>query len=106
MNHEPTVTEIVDRIMALDSGDSCDVELDPHITRIRNMEWLLPICVRQFGTEIAMREHPEGDHLVLTITATATRRHKTSQPETPARPIVEPAEQPDGVADKVLAAVA
>jgi hypothetical protein len=106
MNHEPTVTEMVDRIMGLDCGDSCNVRLDPHITRIGNLEWLLPICVRQFGTEIAIRERPEGDIVVLTITATATRKRKSCQPATPARSIIESEEQLDAVADDTLAAVA
>src|SRR5262245_51018886 len=46
MNREPTVIQIVDRILALDCGESCDVRLDPHITRVGNLEWLLPICVQ------------------------------------------------------------
>jgi hypothetical protein len=105
MNHEPTVIEIVDRIMALDCGESCNVRLDPHITRIGNLEWLLPICARQFGTEIAVRERPEGDNVVLTITATATRMRKSGQPATTARPMTEEQQQ-EVVADDTLAVVA
>src|SRR5262245_16072759 len=106
MNREPTATQIVDRIMALDCGESCSVKLDPHITRIGNLEWLLPICVRQFGTEIAIRECQEGDRVVLTITATTTRGHKGCQPAIPARPIIESKEQLDVVDDDMLAVAA
>jgi hypothetical protein len=106
MNHEPTVTEIVDRVLTLDCGESCNVRLDPHITRIDNLEWLLPICVRQFGTEIAIRESPEGDRILLTITATATRRAKASPPPCQDRPIAAPAEEPVGAVDEQLATVA
>jgi hypothetical protein len=106
MNHEPTVVQIVDRILALDCGESCDVTLDPHITRVGNLEWLLPICVRQFGTEIAIRESPEGDHVLLTITATATRRPKASPPSSQDGPIAAPSEEPLGVVDEHLAIVA
>ena len=105
MNHEPTVIQIVDRIMALEPGESCDVELDPHITRVGNMEWLLPLCVRQLGTEIAIREHPEGSHVILTITATAAHRHKHSYPPAPARSIEDPLEQQNAIADEELVAV-
>jgi hypothetical protein len=103
MNHEPTVIQIVDRIMALDCGESCDVRLDPHITRIHNLEWLLPICVRQFGAEIAIRESPEEDCVVLTITATATPGRKGYQPAIPPRPVIESEEQPVVVAGNTLA---
>jgi hypothetical protein len=106
MNHEPTVTQIVDCIMALDCGESCDVRLDPHITRISNLEWLLPICFRQFGTEIAIREHPQGERVVLTITVTATRRHKTCQPTSQDEPIAAPKHELVGVADDHVVAVA
>jgi hypothetical protein len=91
--------------MALDCGESCDVKLDPHITRIANMEWLLPICVRQLGTEIAIRDHPEGDSVVMTITATATRNHKTCPPAARRRPIAIPERQPVVVTGGKLAAV-
>ena len=105
MNHEPTVTQIVDRIMALDCGESCDVRLDPHITRIGNLEWLLPICVQQFGTQIAIRELPEGDHVVLTITATATRGQKMPQPASQTAPIALPEDEPaDVAADQLVVA--
>jgi hypothetical protein len=104
MNHEPTVIEIVDQVLTLDCGESCNVRLDPHITRIGNLEWLLPICARQFGTEIAIRERPEGDNVVLMITATATRMRKSCQPTIPARAMIE--EQHLEVADDALAAVA
>jgi hypothetical protein len=106
MNREPTVIQIVDRIMTLDCGESCDVKLNPHITRIGNMKWLLPICVQQFGTQIDIREHPEGDDVVLTITATATRRHKMPQPTSRTAPIALPEEEPAGVAADQLVAVA
>ena len=106
MNREPTVTQIVDRILELDQGESCDVKLDPHITRIGNLEWLLPICVQQFGTKIAIREHPEGDEVVLTITATEARKHKTCQPAEQPQPIAEREEQPAAVAESELAIVA
>jgi hypothetical protein len=106
MNHEPTVAQIVDRIMALDCGESCNVKLDPHITRIANLEWLLPICVRQFGTEIAIRERPEEDSVVLTITATATRGTKAPPPAGQGGLAAEPVEELVGVADDELVAVA
>jgi hypothetical protein len=105
MNREPTVTQIVDHIMALECGESYDVRLDPHITRIDKLEWLLPICVRQFGTEIAIREHPERGSVVLTITATATQKRKSCQPATPPGPMIEE-QQLDVVADDTLAVVA
>ena len=75
MHQEPTLVKIVDRITALHHGESCDVELDPHITRIGNLEKLLPLCVEQFGRTIAMREHPEGEKVILTITVTAEQSH-------------------------------
>jgi hypothetical protein len=106
MNREPLVTQIVDRVLELDEGDSCDIKLNPHITRIGNMEWLLPICVQQFGTKIAIREHPEGDAVVLTITATEARKHKAYQPADQAQPIAEPEDQPAAVAESELAIVA
>jgi hypothetical protein len=106
VNHEPTVPQIVDRILELDYGESCDVKLNPHITRIGNLEWLLPICVQQFGTQIDIREHPEGDDVVLTITATTTRRQKTRPPTDRGGPSAAPAEEPSGVADDQLVAVA
>jgi len=71
---EPTVEQIVDRIMALDCGEWCEVQLNPHITHIANLKWLLPICVQQFGTAIAIWEQPDGDHVILTIAVTARRR--------------------------------
>jgi hypothetical protein len=98
MNREPTVEQIVDRIMALDCGESCDVKLDPRITRIGNMKWLLAICVQQFGTQIDIREYPEGEDVVLTITATATRRQKMPQPMSREAPIALPEEEPAAVA--------
>ena len=106
MNRQPTVEQIVDRVLALDCGESCDVRLDSHITRIGNLEWLLPICVQQFGTQIDIREHPEGDDVVLTITARATRRPKTPQPMKRDAPIALPEEEPAGVAADQLVAVA
>jgi ribosomal protein L21E len=56
------------------------VQLNPRRTRIANLKWLLPICVQQFGTTISMREHTEGDRVVLTITATASSRKTVSRP--------------------------
>jgi hypothetical protein len=106
MNREPTVVQIVDRIMALEWGESCNVRLDPHVTRIDNLEWLLPICVRQFGTEIAIRERPDGDRVVLTITAIGTRGQKTHPPADRDGPIVAPAAEPVGAIDDQLVAVA
>jgi hypothetical protein len=106
MNREPTVTQIVDRILALDWGESCDVKLNPHITRVGNLEWLLPICVRQFGTEIAIREHPEGGDVVLTITAMATSKHKTCQSVSREEPNAEREDQLASVGDSQLAVVA
>jgi hypothetical protein len=106
MNHEPSVTQIVDRILELDQGESCDVKLNPHITRIGNLEWLLPICVQQFGTQIAIREHPEGDDVVLTITATVARKHKTCQPAVQVEPVAEQEDRPASIVDGQLAVVA
>ena len=106
MNHEPTVMQIVDRIVALECGESCNVELDPHITRIGNLEWLLPICVRQFGTEIAIRERPEGEHVILTITATATSKPRSHPPLGREEPIAAPAQEPVEVENDQLVAVA
>jgi hypothetical protein len=106
MDRELTVTQIVDRIMALDCGESCDVKLNPHITRIGNLEWLLPICVQQFGTQIDIREHPEEDDVVLTITATATSRQKIPQPISREVPIARAEEEPAGVAADQLVAFA
>jgi hypothetical protein len=106
MNREPLVTQIVDRVLELDEGESCDVKLNPHITRIANLEWLLPICVQQFGTKIAICEHPEGDDMVLTITATEARKHKTCPPAVQAQPIAEQEAQPAAVAESELAIVA
>jgi hypothetical protein len=106
MNRELTVTQIVDRILALECGESCDVKLDPHITRIGNLEWLLPICVQQFGTQIDIREHQEGDDVILTITATATRRQKVPQPTSREAPIALPEEEPAGVAADQLVVAA
>ena len=106
MNREPTVVQIVDRILELDQGESCNVKLNPHITRIGNLEWLLPICVQQFGTRIAICEHPEGDDVVLTITATVARKHKACQPADQAQPNAEQVDQLVVVAESELAAVA
>jgi hypothetical protein len=75
-HHEPTIVEIVDRVTTMHPGDSCDVELDPHITRINNLERLLPICVGQFGRSIDMCEHPEGDKVILTITVIDEQRRQ------------------------------
>lgn len=106
MDQDPTVEQIVDCIMALDCGQSCDVKLNPRITRIANMEWLLPICTQQFGTAIDIHEHAEGAKVVLTITATATRRH-TTRPTTDRDQLLDQREEgPPGVADDQLVAVA
>jgi hypothetical protein len=78
-DQEPTVEHIVDRIMATAPGGWCEVKLNPRFTRIDNLKWLLPICVQQFGTAIAISEHTEGDQVVLTILVTACKRTKTSE---------------------------
>ena len=70
----PTVPHIVDLIMATPCGDSCEVRLNPRVTRIDKMRWLLGIGVQQFGTEIDIAERPEGDEVVLKITVTSRRR--------------------------------
>jgi hypothetical protein len=75
MKHEPTMQEIVDRILATECGKQCEVELDPHITKIANVEWLLPICLQQFGTTIDIAEHPKSNHVVLTFTVLSSRPH-------------------------------
>jgi hypothetical protein len=106
MEREPTVEQIVDRIMALRCGESCDVKLNPRITRIGNLEWLLPICVQQFGTQIDMCEHAEGDQVALTIMAAATRRQKTTQPMGRDIPIAQPEEELTDVAAGQLVAAA
>jgi len=80
MNREPTVTQIVDRVLALECGESCHVKLNPRVTRVRNLEWLLSVSVRQFGVQIDMSEQREGDYVDLMITATATRGHQHHQP--------------------------
>ena len=74
--HDPTVEQMVDRIMASACGESCAVRLNPRITRIKNVTWLLPICVQQFGTTIDIQEHPDGDDVVLTITVTDRQRRR------------------------------
>jgi hypothetical protein len=74
--HEPTIVEIVDHVTAMHRGESYDVALDPHITRIKNLEKLLPICVEQFGHTVDTREHPEGDKVILTITVTGEQSHR------------------------------
>jgi hypothetical protein len=75
-DQEPTIEHIVDRIMATASGGCCEVKLNPRITRVDNLKWLLPICVQQFGTTIAISEHTEGDQMILAIQVTA-RKQKT-----------------------------
>jgi cytochrome c-type biogenesis protein CcmH/NrfF len=106
MEREPTVEQIVGHIMTLRCGESCDVKLNPRITRIGNLEWLLPICVQQFGTWIDIREHMEGDQVVLTITATATRTQKTTQPMVRDMPTAQPEEELTEVAAAELVAAA
>jgi hypothetical protein len=75
MVREPTVEQIVDRILTLSCGERCDITLNPRITRIDNLKWLLPICVKQFGTRIAIDQLAQGPNVVLMITATASRKH-------------------------------
>jgi hypothetical protein len=84
-DQQPTVEQIVDRIMATASGGSCEVKLNPRISRIDNLKWLLPICVRQFGIIIAISEHTEGDQVVLTILVPACKHTKTGQPASSGR---------------------
>jgi hypothetical protein len=91
-DQQPTVEQIVDRIMATASGGSCEVKLNPRITRVDNLKWLLPICVRQFGTTIAISEHAEGDQVVLTIMVTACKHTKTGQPASSGRQDAVPAD--------------
>jgi hypothetical protein len=78
--HEPTVEQIVDRIMTTGCGGSCEVKLNPRISRVDNLKWLLPLCVGQFGTAIAISEQTEGDQVVLTILVTACKHTKAGQP--------------------------
>jgi hypothetical protein len=79
-DQEPTVEHMVDQIMATGCGESCEVKLNPRISRIDNLKWLLPICVQQFGTAIAISEHAEGDQVVLTILVTERKHTKIGQP--------------------------
>jgi hypothetical protein len=69
-HHEPTVVEIVDRVAVMHRGESFEVRLDPHITRVGNLERLLPICLEQLGRVVTMDERADGDEVVLTITVT------------------------------------
>ena len=88
MAREPTVEQMVDQIMALGCGETCDIRLNPKISRVDNVAWLLPICVAQFGTRISIDRHAEGPNVVLTITATASRKRNLRKPvaaEPPAR---------------------
>jgi hypothetical protein len=78
-DQEPTVEHIIDRIMATAWGESCEVKLNPRITRVDNLKWLLPICAQQFGTTIAISERAGGDQVVLTILVTACKHTKTGQ---------------------------
>jgi len=75
MVREPTVEQIVDRILTLSCGERCDITLNPRITRIDNLKWLLPICVEQFGTQITIDQHAQDPNVVLKITATQSRKH-------------------------------
>jgi hypothetical protein len=90
---EPTVEQIVDRIMALERGEWCEVKLNPQITRIANLKWLLPICVEQFGTKIALFEQPEGDYVVLSMLVTATRSRNAGQFVPGEVPVEKPASE-------------
>jgi cytochrome c-type biogenesis protein CcmH/NrfF len=75
MVREPSVEQIVDRILALNCGERCAITLNPRITHISNLEWLLPICVEQFGTRITIDQQAQGLNVVLMITATQSRKH-------------------------------
>ncbi|HEX5690707.1 MAG TPA: hypothetical protein VFX76_11925 [Roseiflexaceae bacterium] len=75
MKHEPTVEEIVDRIMATECGQQFEVALDPNVTRVANLEWLLPICAAQLGTTVSIAERPENNQVVLTIQVLSVRQH-------------------------------
>jgi hypothetical protein len=74
MVREPTVEQIVDRILTLSCGERCDITLNPRITRIDNLKWLLPICVEQFGTRVTIDQHAQAPNVVLTITAAQSRK--------------------------------
>jgi hypothetical protein len=74
MVREPTVEQIVDRILTLSCGERCDITLNPRISRIDNLQWLLPICVEQFGTRITIDQHAQDRNVVLTITAAQSRK--------------------------------
>jgi len=75
MVREPTVEQIVDQILVLNCGERCAITLNPRITRIDNLKWLLPICVEQFGTRITINQQVQGPSEVLMITATQSRKH-------------------------------
>jgi hypothetical protein len=79
-DQEPSVEQIVDRVMATTRGESCEVKLNPRITRVDNLKWLLPICAQQFGTTIAMSERAEGDQVILAIQVTARKQKTPGQP--------------------------
>jgi hypothetical protein len=64
---EPQVEQLVDLIMATPCGESCRVRLDPRRTHIENMRGLLPICLQSLRTQVAIREIPDGDDVVLAI---------------------------------------
>ena len=88
MLREPTVEQMVDQIMTLGCGETCDITLNPKISRVDNVAWLLPICVAQFGTRISIDRHAVGQNIVLTITATASRKRNVRErvaAEPPAR---------------------
>ncbi|HEX6288788.1 MAG TPA: hypothetical protein VFZ66_06330 [Herpetosiphonaceae bacterium] len=76
---EPTVQYIVDQIMDTAGGGQCEVRLDPRITRIEQMKWLLPICVQQLGSQIEIDEQPAGDQVVLIISVIANTRYPAHQ---------------------------
>jgi hypothetical protein len=97
MNREPTVPQIVDRILALKCGESCDVRLNPRLTRISNLKWLLSTCLQQFDTAIDFYEHPEGNDVILTIKVTATSRWAAHSPARLDQPIAQSPEQPGGI---------
>jgi hypothetical protein len=79
MIYEPTVEQMVTQIMGLGCGDTCDITLNPKITRVDNVTWLLPICVTQFGTRISIDQHAQDSSVVLTITATASRKRNVRE---------------------------
>lgn len=79
MVREPTVEQMVDRILTLSSGERCAITLNPRISRIDSLKWLLPICVEQFGTRITIDQRAEGPNVVLTITAMASRKRSARE---------------------------